>query len=152
MWRNVEFYPEDGSKHVIPKRQQTTTRLYRVTPCNLVEAVTLRTWIRKVLGLNLQVPIILIEVSRGFYPEDGDSTFLQNVSKHLPDYMSHRASWFKGLKILWNCIVQAIYFAIRCLSLSEGWHLDVVRGPNTPHDPESDSGGSLSSWQGHPSR
>jgi hypothetical protein len=33
-----------------------------------------------------------------------------------------------------------------------GCHLDVVRGPNTPHDPESDAGGSLSSWQGHPSR
>jgi hypothetical protein len=31
-------------------------------------------------------------------------------------------------------------------------HLDVVRGPSTPHDPESDAGGSLSSWQGHPSR
>jgi hypothetical protein len=25
-------------------------------------------------------------------------------------------------------------------------------GPSTPHDPESDAGGSLSSWQGHPSR
>jgi hypothetical protein len=24
-------------------------------------------------------------------------------------------------------------------------HLDVVRGPSTPHDPESDAGGSLSS-------
>jgi hypothetical protein len=32
------------------------------------------------------------------------------------------------------------------------YHLDVVRGPSTPHDPESDAGGSLSSWQGHPSR
>jgi hypothetical protein len=31
-------------------------------------------------------------------------------------------------------------------------HLDVVRGPSTPHDPESDAGGSLSSWQTHPSR
>jgi hypothetical protein len=37
-------------------------------------------------------------------------------------------------------------------SLSTGCHLDVVRGPSTPHDPESDAGGSLSSWQGHPSR
>jgi hypothetical protein len=37
-------------------------------------------------------------------------------------------------------------------SLSKGCHLDVVRGPSTPHDPESDAGGSLSSWQGHPSR
>jgi hypothetical protein len=36
--------------------------------------------------------------------------------------------------------------------LSKGCHLDVVRGPSTPHDPESDAGGSLSSWQGHPSR
>jgi hypothetical protein len=37
-------------------------------------------------------------------------------------------------------------------SLSKGCHLDVVRGPSTPHDPESDAGGSLSSWQGHTSR
>jgi hypothetical protein len=35
-------------------------------------------------------------------------------------------------------------------SLSKGCHLDVVRGPSTPHDPESDPGGSLSSWQSHP--
>jgi hypothetical protein len=34
----------------------------------------------------------------------------------------------------------------------KGFHLDVVGGPSTPHDPESDAGGSLSSWQGHPSR
>jgi hypothetical protein len=26
--------------------------------------------------------------------------------------------------------------------------LDVVGGPSTPHDPESDADGSLSSWQG----
>jgi hypothetical protein len=37
-------------------------------------------------------------------------------------------------------------------SLLKGYHLDVVGGPSTPHDPESDAGGSLSSWQGHPSR
>jgi hypothetical protein len=37
-------------------------------------------------------------------------------------------------------------------SLPKCYHLDVVRGPSTPHDPESDAGGSLSSWQGHPSR
>jgi hypothetical protein len=36
--------------------------------------------------------------------------------------------------------------------LSKGCHLDVVRGPSTPHDPESDAGGSVSSWQAHPSR
>jgi hypothetical protein len=41
-----------------------------------------------------------------------------------------------------------IFFTI----LSKGCHLDVVRGPSTPHDPESDAGGSLSSWQEHPSR
>jgi hypothetical protein len=35
---------------------------------------------------------------------------------------------------------------------SKGCHLDVVGGPSTPHDPESDAGGSLSSWQSHPSR
>jgi hypothetical protein len=37
-------------------------------------------------------------------------------------------------------------------ALSKGCHLDVVRGPSTPHDPESDAGWSLSSWQRHPSR
>jgi hypothetical protein len=37
-------------------------------------------------------------------------------------------------------------------ALPKGCHLDVVRGPSTPHDPESNAGGSLSSWQGHPSR
>jgi hypothetical protein len=37
------------------------------------------------------------------------------------------------------------------LRASKGCHLDVVGGPSTPHDPESDAGGSLSSWQGHPS-
>jgi hypothetical protein len=37
-------------------------------------------------------------------------------------------------------------------ALSKGCHLDVVGGPSTPHDPESNAGGSLSSWQGHPSR
>jgi hypothetical protein len=37
-------------------------------------------------------------------------------------------------------------------TLSKGCHLDVVRGPSTPHDPDSDAGGSLSSWQGHTSR
>jgi hypothetical protein len=36
--------------------------------------------------------------------------------------------------------------------LLKGCHLDVVGGPSTPHDPESYAGGSLSSWQGHPSR
>jgi hypothetical protein len=38
------------------------------------------------------------------------------------------------------------------LTLSKGCHLNVVRGPSTPHDTESDAGGSLSSWQDHPSR
>jgi hypothetical protein len=38
------------------------------------------------------------------------------------------------------------------VDLSKGYHLDVVGGPSTPHDPESDAGGSLSSWQRHPSR
>jgi hypothetical protein len=38
---------------------------------------------------------------------------------------------------------------LRFDSFSKGCHLDVVRGPSTPNDPESDAGGSLSSWQGH---
>jgi hypothetical protein len=29
----------------------------------------------------------------------------------------------------------------------KGCHLNVVGGTSTPHDPESDAGGSLSSWQ-----
>jgi hypothetical protein len=37
-------------------------------------------------------------------------------------------------------------------TLSKDYHLDVVGGSSTPHDPESDAGGSLSSRQGHPSR
>jgi hypothetical protein len=41
---------------------------------------------------------------------------------------------------------------VSILALSKGCHLDVVRGPSTPHDTESDAGGSLSSWQNHPSR
>jgi hypothetical protein len=41
---------------------------------------------------------------------------------------------------------------ISTITLLKGYHLDVVGGPSTPHDPESDAGGSLSSWQGHPSR
>jgi hypothetical protein len=40
-------------------------------------------------------------------------------------------------------IVKLIYAAYIGLSLSKGCHLDVVRGPSTPHDPESDAGGSL---------
>jgi hypothetical protein len=47
---------------------------------------------------------------------------------------------------------QIYYGVIIKQALSKGCHLDVVRGPSTPHDPESDAGGSLSSWQGHPSR
>jgi hypothetical protein len=38
------------------------------------------------------------------------------------------------------------------MALLKGYHLDVVGGPSTPHNTESDAGGSLSSWQGHPSR
>jgi hypothetical protein len=47
---------------------------------------------------------------------------------------------------------QAYFLLCKKESLSKGCHLDVVRGPSTPYDPESDAGGSLSSWQGHPSR
>jgi hypothetical protein len=34
----------------------------------------------------------------------------------------------------------------------KAYHLDVVGRPSIPHDTESDAGGSLSSWQDHPSR
>jgi hypothetical protein len=37
-------------------------------------------------------------------------------------------------------------------ALPKGYHFGVVGGPSTPHDPESDAGGNLSSWQRHPSR
>jgi hypothetical protein len=43
------------------------------------------------------------------------------------------------------------FYEHKCDSPLEGYHLDVVGGPSTPHDPESDAVGSLSSWQGHPS-
>jgi hypothetical protein len=33
------------------------------------------------------------------------------------------------------------------ISLSKGCHLDVVGGPSTPHDPESDAGGSRRATQ-----
>jgi hypothetical protein len=50
-------------------------------------------------------------------------------------------------------VKQVVHIATVVLqTLSKGCHLDVVRGPSTPHDPESDAGGSLSSWQDHPSR
>jgi hypothetical protein len=50
-----------------------------------------------------------------------------------------------------DTITKKIYFLSSSISVHSS-HLDVVRGPSTPHDPESDAGGSLSSWQGHPSR
>jgi hypothetical protein len=43
-------------------------------------------------------------------------------------------------------------FTVQKYPLPKGYHLDAVGGPSTPHDPESDAGGSLSPWQGHPSR
>jgi hypothetical protein len=45
-----------------------------------------------------------------------------------------------------------IYFVSCMLSLPKCYHFDVVGEPGTPNDPESGAGGSLSSWQGHPSR
>jgi hypothetical protein len=53
-----------------------------------------------------------------------------------------------------NFVTEALglYGCLTALSLSKICHLDVVRGPSTPHDPESDAGGRLSFWQGHPSR
>jgi hypothetical protein len=37
-------------------------------------------------------------------------------------------------------------FKTKFSALPKGYHLDVVGGPSTPHDPESDVGGSSSSW------
>jgi hypothetical protein len=53
-----------------------------------------------------------------------------------------------------TCQLYKIQFNLKhdLLALLMGYHLDVVGGPSTPHDPESDGGGSLISWQSHPSR
>jgi hypothetical protein len=52
---------------------------------------------------------------------------------------SQRTAFGKWVHCISNCSI---------ISLLKGCHLDVVRGPSTPHDPESDAGRSLSSWQG----
>jgi hypothetical protein len=65
---------------------------------------------------------------------------------HLAHTVYSHNKWI----ILLNSINHFIF--VMEMSLSKGCHLDVVREPSTPHDPESDAGGSLSSWQGHPSR
>jgi hypothetical protein len=45
------------------------------------------------------------------------------------------------------------YYRVGLMLLRIGVRLFYVAGgPSTPYDPESDAGGSLSSWQGHPSR
>jgi hypothetical protein len=48
---------------------------------------------------------------------------------------------------LYSTYIHIKILSVLTVSLSKGCHLDVVRGPSTPHDPESDAGGSLSSWQ-----
>jgi hypothetical protein len=58
-------------------------------------------------------------------------------------------SLYLKIKHTWQDDIKMVLMQI---ALSKGCHLDVVRGPSTPHDPESDAGGSLSSWQSHPSR
>jgi hypothetical protein len=58
--------------------------------------------------------------------------------------------WFSVL--CWTIFAYFNRFTLLAHVLSKGCHLDVVRGPSTPHDPESDAVGSLCSWQGHPSR
>jgi hypothetical protein len=83
----------------------------------------------------------------------GNTTGPKDRSPKMPTQIMTRPylsrHWFldirlTGLLCLFECLTP--------LTLSKGCHLDVVRGPSTPHDPESDAGGSLSSWQGHPSR
>jgi hypothetical protein len=49
-------------------------------------------------------------------------------------------------------VCDLLFVSVTRGTFPKGYHLDVVGGPSTPHDPESDAGGSLSSWQGHPSR
>jgi hypothetical protein len=59
---------------------------------------------------------------------------------------------YTNIKVISNLKLNSLFVFIISKSLSKGCHLDVVRGPSTPHDTESDAGGSLSSWQSHPSR
>jgi hypothetical protein len=116
-------------------------------------------------------PIFSSEISRDFnlstpryIPEDETlySHRCENIkSKMWPEFLFSywRASYCIGA---YSQIVQfsvnfgnpphsEYRYGLRYLS-SCGYHLDVVRGPSTPHDPDSYAGGSLSSWQGHPSR
>jgi hypothetical protein len=67
----------------------------------------------------------------------------------------HFYVWCFKYRTIWGWLNSRVetYGGLKYVNtLSKGCHLDVVRGPSTPHDPESDAGGSLSSWQGHPSR
>jgi hypothetical protein len=88
------------------------------------------------------------------------------IASFIPNHVTHDDDCFwnvtpcsmvKGSNLITavrisNLTLFIIFTRINEATLSKGCHLDVVRGPSTPHDPESDAGGSLSSWQGHPSR
>jgi hypothetical protein len=65
------------------------------------------------------------------------------VNLHKEKQRPMTREWFKPPLSL---VVVLLEYGID-QTLPKCYHLDVVGGPSTPHDPESDAGGSLSSWQ-----
>jgi hypothetical protein len=78
------------------------------------------------------------------------NVFREIIQSHQQWNITHSASSV-FLKNPGPEVVQELPVSI-IKSLPKGYHLDVVGGPSTPHNPDSYAGGSLSSWQGHPSR
>jgi hypothetical protein len=66
-----------------------------------------------------------------------------NMDKAVPFWNINTTNWRNIIKVVRSMFEK---YDILCC------HLDVVREPSNPHDPESDASGSLSSWQAHPSR
>jgi hypothetical protein len=81
---------------------------------------------------------------------NGEDIKAHNIKFVILNMLKHSAEHILGGD-MFHCTLYAVFLAF-IHPLSKGCHLDVVGGPSTPHDPESDAGGSLSSWQGHPSR
>jgi hypothetical protein len=71
----------------------------------------------------------------------------KDKGKYVPGLYLSTTPWSRKRNRKFNKIMEH-----NGISLPKGYHLEVVEGPSTPHDPESDAGGILSSWQGHPSR
>jgi hypothetical protein len=61
--------------------------------------------------------------------------------------MENNVTWSVTKYILVVFVLKITFIAtLKYHSLPKGYHLDVVGWPSIPHDPESDAGGSLSSW------